>query len=918
MIGGVDQPSPIDLTLTAEGWPDGGVGGRAPKGPERGSPTGGQPGELGVAREALVGVLHQAPDAGVTLISAPPGSGKTFLLREWLRQISREVPVAEVTVARGETDPQRFWLSLLAAITAAVGRADGPNTPTAVPSFEGAVAVERVLGELEEAPMPLVVVIDDLHELDSRAAIGQLEQVLERLPDGVRIVLSTRRDPDLHLHRLRVAGRLVEVRGADLQFDPGETDALLRAAGVVLEPDVLAVLHARTEGWAAGLRLAALSLAGHPDPGRFVAAFSGTDRTVAEYLLVEMLERQPPEVRDLLLRTSILENVNGPLADLLTGRSGAQRVLERLEDSNSFVFSLDPERVWFRYHHLFADLLRLELRRGAPDLVAELHRAAAGWFADHDQPVPAMHHAQAAEDWDIAARLLVDNALRLTLSGDEGLVHEILSAFPSAVVESNPELIGVVAGDRIGSGALSDAAAYLNLADARSSLVPLERRSRLAVGLAATRLSLARRRGDFTDVRQQVDLLSRPVEVRSTADVELSSELRAFALLNLGAVEMWSLLLDDAQEHLAEGAAVARRVGLPYLEVSCLAHLGFAAHGESFAKARETCRAAITLAEANGWGDSHVVAPALAALGGTLVFSGEFAEAERLLARAQTALRPEIEPATSLLFHLSRGMLDAGLGRSAAALAHFRDAEQMQTLLVTQHALAVQVRSFRVAMQLRLGQLEDAAETADVIEAEDEPWGESLAALAAVRQAQERPEEALAALGPVFAGAVPVIHAFTTVHAQMVAALAWVDVGDRRASEAVIEDALELAEPDRLVLPFLIAGGRALLERHPRHATAHAQLITEILDILDGGGESRSDEPAELTEPLSRTELRVLRYLPSNLSAPELASELYLSPNTVKTHMRHIYAKLGVHTRTEAVRQAREFGLLGRSGRDRS
>jgi LuxR family maltose regulon positive regulatory protein len=778
--------------------------------------------------------------------------------------------------------------------------------------------VERVLGELDEAPRPLIVVIDDLHELDSPAAVAQLGEVLERLPDGVRVVLSTRRDPDLHLHRLRIAGKLVELRGADLRFDSGEADGLLRAAGVVLEPDQLAVLHARTEGWAAGLRLAALSLAGHPEPARFVAAFSGTDRTVAEYLLVEMLERQPPEVRDLLLRTSILETVNSPLADLLTGRSGAQHALERLEDSNSFVFSLDPERGWFRYHHLFADLLRLELRRGAPDLVAELHGAAAAWFADHDRPVPAMRHSQAAEDWDTAARLLVDNALRLALSGEEGLVHEILGAFPRAVLESNPELIVVVAGDRIARGALSDAAAYLDLADAQSALVPLERRSRFAVALAATRLSLARRRGDFTDVRQQVDFLSRPVEVRSPADVELGTELRAFALLNLGAVEMWSLLLEDAQEHLAEGAALARGVGLPYLEVSCLAHLGFAAHGESFANARETCRAAITLAEANGWGDSHVVAPALAALGGTLVFSGEFAEAERLLARAQAALRPEIEPATSLLFHLSRGMLDAGLGRSAAALANFRAAEQMQTLLVTQHALAVQVRSFRVAMQLRLGRLKDAAATADIIEAEDEPWGESLAALAAVRQAQERTKEALTALEPVLAGAVPVIHAFTTVHAQMVAALAWVDAGDRRASEAMIEDALELAEPDRLVLPFAIAGGRALLERHPRHATAHAQLIAEILDVLAGGGSSGSGEPAKLAEPLSPTELRVLRHLPSNLSAPELGSELYLSANTVKTHIRHIYAKLGVHTRNEAVRRAREFGLLGRSGRERS
>jgi LuxR family transcriptional regulator, maltose regulon positive regulatory protein len=253
---------------------------------------------------------------------------------------------------------------------------------TAAPDLDGWTIVERLLKDLAPLEDRIWLVIDDVHELGPAEARSQLELLTMRAPPELRFALATRHDLRLGLHRLRLEGELTEIRAADLRFTDTEARELLEAAGVKLAEPTLATLYERTEGWAAGLRLAALSLAGHPDPERFAAEFSGSERTVAEYLLAEVLERQSEEVRLLqLLRTSVLERVNGELANLLTGDDGGQRILQELEETNAFVMALDAARSWFRYHHLFADLLRLELRRTAPGEVAALHQVAAGWHA---------------------------------------------------------------------------------------------------------------------------------------------------------------------------------------------------------------------------------------------------------------------------------------------------------------------------------------------------------------------------------------------------------------------------------------------------------------------------------------------------------------------------------------------------------
>ena len=297
-----------------------------------------------IDRGDLLDALDRAASTKVTIVSAPAGSGKTSLLRAWADRPGQPHRLAVVQVQRDQQDAQQFWLALLDAVRHASDTASRAEPPAATPGFNGRAMVDRVLSELAGQHGRVILVIDDLHELHSPEALAQLTRLLTNLPPHVHAILATRRDLPLRLHQLRLAGELAEIRAADLRFTERETRELLDASGIALSEAGAALLHQRTEGWAAGLRLAAISLAARPDPERFVAEFSGSNRTVAEYLLAEMLERQPDNVQQLLLRTSLLDRVNGELADLLTGRPGSERILLELEDANAFMVSLDPQR----------------------------------------------------------------------------------------------------------------------------------------------------------------------------------------------------------------------------------------------------------------------------------------------------------------------------------------------------------------------------------------------------------------------------------------------------------------------------------------------------------------------------------------------------------------------------------------------
>jgi LuxR family transcriptional regulator, maltose regulon positive regulatory protein len=867
-----------------------------------------------VQREPLFQRLSAAGPGGVMLLCAPAGSGKTALLRSWVEAVGWE-RVAWVSVERGERDGQRFWLALVEALAGAVSGAGLVERVSPSPGFSGELLVERLLSELGSLDEPVLLVIDDLHELRSTEAVRWLELCVARLPAQLRLALATRQDPRLGLHRLRLADKLTELRGTDLRFSLEEAHELLEAAGIVLSDEGLALLHERTEGWAAGLRLAAVSLAEHPDPELFVTEFCGSERTVAGYLLAEVLERQPADVRKLLLRTSVLERVSGPLADFLTGGSGSEWMLRQLEDANAFVSSLDAGRSWFRYHHLFADLLRLELRRVAPEIVGPLHRAAARWHAEQGDVVEAIRHAQLARDWPDAIRLLADSEFRLILDGRRATIRALLAAFPAEEAAADAELALACGIGRALDGLLDDAAAYVTAAERLAPTVRGDRRWYFDLRLSSVRLLLARRGGDLNKALDQVRSveasLSAPPKPHRANDVALAGDARVAALMNLGIAELWSLRLDDARSHLEQVREHARRIGRPYLEIGCLAHLAMAAPlgGLPATVALPFTERAVAIAETHGWATDPIAAAAFAAGASVLVRLARFEEAERWLQRAERALDPG-EPGTELVLHATRGLLRLAQGRLEEALAALRASQEMQARLADEHALTIELGSRALQAQIRMGDTAAARAALAEMPAQERERAEMHIAAASVHLADDNPRAAVDALAPVIERKVRALHpTWAAIEASVLGAAAHEQLGDRRTAEESIERALELAEPDGMILPFVLTPVGDLLARHPRHRTAHATLLTTILDLL--AASRPPGQPPRPADELSDAELRVLRYLPSNLKAPEIASELCVSANTVRTHLRHIYAKLGAHNRSEAVARGREQRLLG-------
>jgi LuxR family maltose regulon positive regulatory protein len=797
-------------------------------------------------------LLRQVRDGErIVQVHAPAGSGKTVLVRSLAQAAGLAGRVAWVPVHRQTHDPRQFWAVLIHALQGTKDGSELVRSPAAAHEWDGWAVAERLLEDLSRLRRPLWLVIDDVHELRSEEAQRQLELLVTRAPEELRIVLATRRDLRLGLHRLRLEGRLTDIRATDLRFTLEEARALLASMGVGLPGPALAMLQERAEGWAAGLRFAALAPASHPDPERFAAEFSGAEPAVAEYLLAEVLDQQSEPARRLLLRTSVLKRVNGELADLLTGGRGGELTLRELEKSGAFVTTAEPARSWFRVHPLLADLLRSQLRGTEPGEIPRLHRHAALWHAEHGHPADAVRHAEAAR-----------------------------------------------------RGALTTS--------------PLAGDPPCPVTLSELRLALARRRGDLRAITAEVQLLRTFAEDQAAPlpGGSRGDDVRALTHISLGVGGLWTGEIADAERCLARGVALAHRGNHPYLELEGLALWATIARERTFREAAEQATQAIELARRHGWNDEPAVATACAALGNATAWQGQLEEAELWLDRAERAYGDSPELPTEILLRSVRGTLELARGRDHEALAAFRSADRLSDRLDAAHPVASRSRAGLLHTLLRLGETHQVEAAVTGQDARQRETTQMRTVIAALRLAQDNPRAATRALAAVVGASASLLVATPEiVQAFLLEAAARDALGERKAAERAIELALRIADPDSMLTPFLLHPVPRLLREH-RGCRVHASLVSRLLDSLpDTAATSLAGAPLHALprypgESLTDSEMRVLRYLPTHLTAREIAGQLYLSAHTVTTHMRHIYAKLDVHRRHEAVEQARARGLL--------
>jgi LuxR family maltose regulon positive regulatory protein len=856
-----------------------------------------------VPRSRLLDALDAAVARPLTLLAAPPGAGKTALLGSWVAAGRAPGPVAWLSLDPADSERRRFWRAVLEALTRA-GAGEPIDALVAHPQERVELLVAAVAGALADRTEPLVLVLDDFHEV-ADSVHGGLDQLLRHPPACLRIVLATRADPPLHLGRLRLQDQLAEIRGPELTLTLSETTEMLTALGISMGTEHVRRLWSHTEGWVGALRLAAMSLRGHAEPEQFVDAFAGDDRAVSDYLLSEVMSSLSPDDRCFLLRTSIARVLNGDLANALTGRSDGHRRLAELARGGALLAPLDRRGEWYRYHALFGELLRAELRSEWPDQVPELHRRAAAWLAGQGDDARALLHAVDGEAWDLAARLAGERWVDLLIRGEIGALRPLIERVPPEWAAGDPELALAVAATLMDRGDERAAEVQLRRAEAAAARVPPERRVRFDASLAAVRLYVARLRGDL----ETALAAGRTLDAQGGLDHDaIETDLRALTLANLGIAELWAGRPEAAGRHLERSRGAAADSGSEWIVLIALGHLavqGVVEH--DYPRAGRHAREAIVLAERRGWECSWPAGAALVALGAAEFLWDRLDDAGRTLERAQEALGSTRERPLRAMLALVRAAVLNSAGDPETALAVLcAGTEQLRGWPVMPQ-LAEQ---FVVLEALLRSQLGNGDQASRLLEGASPSPAVSVA-LAQLRLARGEPEAARTELES-WTGELEHDRSPTSIQGCLVDALALDALAQHDAAAAALELALDHAEPGGLRrLP--IGFGRSvqpLLRRQLRRGTEHRALVGELLDALDdASGRHHSPSPF-VTEPLSPRERAVLRYLPTMMSNQEIASELFVSVNTIKTHLKAIYRKLDVPDRREAVRRARRLELL--------
>ncbi|MGY5115803.1 LuxR C-terminal-related transcriptional regulator [Streptomyces sp. 900105755] len=854
-----------------------------------------------VRRPRLTAHLDQALDTPLTMVNGAAGAGKTLLVADWAARLGR--PVAWLTNEAGDQGPGMFWAHVLHALHGAgtpppVGAFGSPGGPCTVDQR----MLARLADELSGRDRPAVLVLDEFDRQTAPETAEQLEFVLHHAGPGLRLILVTRTEPLLPLHRYRAAAAMTEIRNQELAFTPEEAADLLARHGLRLPAGAARALVERTRGWAAGLRLSALAAQQSADPETYLKEFEAGHGTIADFLLAEVVGRQPPETQDLLLRVSVLDRFGPELAQALTGRPDAGPLLAGLCRQNAFVEDLGHS--WYRLHPLFGEILRVHLRARSPGLEPELHRRAARWLRAHGAVPEALAHGAAAGDWECAAGTLVDDlAIGRLLTGPraDGLT-ELFSALDPEATGAAVELVRAARG--LAEYDLDHALAHLDHALAR--LGRAAESPATGAAAAAARLSLAlleslaaRLTGSPDRAEQAVAaaaLLRHEVPARLLAR---HPELAALLHTHLGSARVWAGHFDAARAALTEVAELPGDALTELPRQDCLGHLALIDYLDGRLDRAE--RRALAAADATrscggrpfpGAGLGQLVLAAVA------VDRDELERARALLDEAAES-GPGVgapDPVTEACRALAGGRLRLALGDPAAA-AHAAD-PAVRTHVSSPWARANTALA-AAAVLLAEGRTGAAAEVLDGIDGLPGPL--CAAEAASVRLAAGHREEALETADRLCADART--GPGVTVRATLVRARAAAEAGDPGTARKLLARALLEARRDRLRRPFLDAGPgiRRLLDAPPLHGLAAGWLYG------DGPG---AGSPPLLVEELSGREREVLGRLAQMMSTQEIAAELYVSVNTVKTHLKSIYRKLGVGRRGDAVRRARERGLL--------
>ncbi len=864
-----------------------------------------------VPRPRLLDRLNESADGRLTLVSAPAGFGKTTLVSEWVATGGR--PVAWLSLDKGDNDPTRFLAYLVAALRGVLPTVGEEllrvlNAPQPQPpSIES--LLPTLLNEIALFPTPFVLVLDDCHVIEAQAVNRALAFLLDHLPPPIHLLIATREDPPLPLARLRARGQLTELRAADLRFTFSEAaDFLNRVMSLGLSASDIDLLESRTEGWIAGLQLAALSMQGQEDTASFIQSFTGSHRFVMDYLVEEVLQKQPEPIQSFLLRTSILERLCGPLCEavLLDPPGAGQAKLEYLEQANLFVIPLDNERRWYRYHHLFAELLRQRLPRSRDPaigdtslLVNALHLRASQWYEENGLEIEAFRHAAAAHDLDRAERLMDGGGIPLHLRGAVLTILEWLGSLPKRVLDSRPSLWWRYGAMLLVVGQTTGVEEKLDAAEAAIQGIEADDSSRHLLGrIAAARavLALTRYQADIMLAQSRRALAYLPPTNLPT---------RANAYWTLGYGYLFRGDRAEAREALSESVALSQACGDTFTMILATIGLGNIAEGENYLHgAAEIYRRVLQWA-----GDQPLQIIAEAHLGLARVFYewNDLNAAERH-ARDSLHLARQYDRVIdrfilSELF-LARLLLARGeVGGAAVMLDQSRQAAQQDLF----HHRLPDVAAVQGLLLLRQGHLAAAAHLAAVhplplLQARVHlARGEAAAALAVLEAGRQKPE------------------ASEPLKVMLLQAIAFHANGEEENALHALREALAQAEPGGFVRLFVDEGPPMahLLSRAAARGVM-PDYIRRLLAVFEAEGGAPPQEAASdsasatspLVEPLSERELEVLHLIAQGLSNREIGERLFLALDTVKGHNRRLFDKLQVQRRTEAVARARELGLL--------